>query len=379
MQPIEHVKALCEIGPRPPTSDAEARAAAYARARLEAAGARDVSVEPFRNVAAGWKAFEIPLVIGIAATGADYFGGRVCSALLCVLSLYFMVAESGFWKYSLTNFLPKRTSQNVYGTIPPKGKPSRKLVVIGHLDTALTPILFHPAIVPYFKLILMTPAVCIALKMLIFLFGSVVFSGAGALTAAILLDIPVAVVLLVVLHGDFFTPFTEGANDNATGAAVALSLAEHLAREPLERTEYWALCTGCEEAMLGGIQAFLDRHAEDLKDASFVNLECLGKGTLRYITYEGMLKKYHSDPGLIRALSETSDGDIKPLPLKFGDTENLMIRRRGLKGITIMAFPEGSALVPHWHRLSDRVENINPQNLERTVRHLIALARKLDS
>jgi hypothetical protein len=67
--------------------------------------------------------------------------------------------------------------------------------VVGHLDTALTPILFHPAIVPYFKLILMIPAVCIALKMLIFLFGSVVFSGAGALTAAILLDIPVAVVL----------------------------------------------------------------------------------------------------------------------------------------------------------------------------------------
>jgi hypothetical protein len=44
-----------------------------------------------------------------------------------------------------------------------------------------------------------------------------------------------------------------------------------------------------------------------------------------------------------------------------------------------MAFPEGTALVPHWHRLSDRVENINPQNLENTVRHLIALARKLDS
>jgi hypothetical protein len=81
--------------------------------------------------------------------------------------------------------------------------------------------------------------------------------------------------------------------------------------------------------MLGGIQAFLDRHAQELKDACFVNLECLGRGTLTYITYEGMLKKYHSDPGLVRALSETSDGDIKPLPLKFGDTENLMIRRRG--------------------------------------------------
>jgi acetylornithine deacetylase/succinyl-diaminopimelate desuccinylase-like protein len=146
MQPIEHVRALCDIGPRPPTSDAEARAAAYAKARLEAAGAREVSVEPFRNVAAGWKAFEIPLVIGMVATGANYLGGRVWSVPLCVLCLYLMLAESGFWKFSLTNFLPKRTSQNVYGKIPPKGKPSRKLVVIGHLDTNLTPILFHPSV-----------------------------------------------------------------------------------------------------------------------------------------------------------------------------------------------------------------------------------------
>jgi hypothetical protein len=143
MQPIEHVRALCDIGPRPPTSDAEARAAAYAKARLEAAGAREVSVEPFRNVAAGWKAFEIPLVIGMPHR-------RTISAAASVAPvrpfLYLMVAESGILEVFVTNFLPKRTSQNVYGTIPPKKKAFAKLVVIGHLDGS-DPILFHPAIV----------------------------------------------------------------------------------------------------------------------------------------------------------------------------------------------------------------------------------------
>ncbi len=32
------------------------------------------------------------------------------------------------------------------------------------------------------------------------------------------------------------TPFTAGANDNASGAGMVLSLARHLAREPLEHT-----------------------------------------------------------------------------------------------------------------------------------------------
>lgn len=382
IQPIEHVKALCDIGPRPPTSDDEARAAHYIKTRLEDAGVREVSVESFRSVASGWRAFEIACGIAIASSAVYYFGGRwawIWSAALCFLAFYIMLGESGFWKYSLSNFLPKRNSQNVYGKIQPKGATSRRFVVIGHLDTNLTPILFHPAVIRYYNHILLSVGVCVGVKMLLFLLGSILWDGTGVLTAGLVLDIPIAVVLLIVLHGDFVSPYTEGANDNATGAAVALSLAEFFAREPLNHTECWALCTGCEEAMLGGIQDFLERHAEELRDACFVNLECLGVGSLRVITCEGMLTKFHSDPGLVRALSEASNGDIKESSLKRGYTETPMILKRGLRAVTIMAFPEGVEQIPHWHRVSDRFENISAKNLEKALTHLVALARKLDS
>lgn len=381
-QPIEHVKAFCEIGPRPPTTAAEARAADYVKTRLEAAGARDVSVEPFRSIVKGWMAFSIASALGIASSAIYYLGGRwawIWSVLLCALVLLILLAEAGFWRLSLSNLLPKGSSQNVYGKIPPKGKPARKLVVIGHLDTARTPILFHAVLVRYFNHILISVGVFVLIKLLVFLIGSIFWNSSGVMITALILDIPIAVVLLVVLHGDFLSPFTEGANDNATGAAVALSLAEFLAREPLAQTEYWALCTGCEEVMLTGIRAFLERHADELKDASFVNLECLGIGTLRCITYEGMLKKFHSDPVLVRALSEAAKGEIEQTPLKRGDTETFMILRRGLKAVTIMAFPKGTEQVPHWHRVSDRFGNISAKNLEKALTYLVALARKLDS
>ncbi|MBI4831614.1 MAG: M28 family peptidase [Candidatus Lindowbacteria bacterium] len=386
IQPIEHVKALCsDVGPRGPTTEAEARAAAYAAARLGDFGARDVSVEPFRSVPSLWWAFEVASGIALAST-AIYLYSRGSawgwSALLCALAICAIVAELSFWKVSLSNLLPKRVSQNVYGKISPKGKTARRLVVIGHLDTNRTPLLFHPSLVPYLNLILMAVAGCVALKGLIFLFAGVQ-DGAGVRGAVLILDIPAAVALLVMLHGDLFSPFTQGANDNATGAAVTLSVAELFSRDPLERTEYWALCTGCEEATLTGIRAFLDKHGEELKDAYFVDLECLGIGKLRYITYEGMLKKCYSNSGLLRAASEAAkalgDGSVEASPLKLGYTETAVVISHGLRGITVMAFPEGSELVPHWHQTSDRLENIDPRNLDKAVRFLVALAREIDS
>jgi hypothetical protein len=232
-------------------------------------------------------------------------------------------------------------------------------------------------------MILMSVIISISLKAMAFLLGTAVGAHTAVLAVSIVLDIPIVAVLAAMLHGDIFSPFTEGANDNATGAAVVLSLAELFVRDPLEQTEYWALCTGCEEATLSGIRSFLDRHGEELKDAYFVDLKCLGIGELRYITYEGMLKKYYSNSGLVRAAADAAerigDRDIAAMPLKRGYTETAIVVGRGLRGITIMAIPAGRDEVPHWHQVSDRIENIDSQTLNKAIRYLVALARELDS
>ncbi|GAB4340502.1 MAG: hypothetical protein Kow0099_16470 [Candidatus Abyssubacteria bacterium] len=387
VQPIEHVRALCaEIGPRGPTTEDEARAAAYAAARLEEIGARDVTIETFRSVPSLWWALEVACAVALVSTPVflltnDRLWGL--SVFFCVVSLYFLLAEFNFWSLSLSDILPKRISQNVYGKIAPKGEPRKKLVVIGHLDTNRTPIFFHPRLVRFLPWMLGLVFACIIAKALLFLVGGMTQAYRAPLAVFLVLDIPIAAGLVAMLHGDLFSPFTEGANDNATGAAVVLSLAELFSREPLENTEYWALCTGCEEATLTGIKAFLARHGDELRDAYFVDLECLGIGQLRFITHEGMLKKYHSNPGLVRAAADAAravDADsIRAMQLKTGYTETAIVVRDGFRGITLMAFPEDSELVPHWHRQSDRVENIDAQNLTKAIRYLAALARDLDA
>jgi len=387
VQPIDHVKALCsEIGPRGPTTEAEARAAAYAAGWLERLGARDVSVETFRSVPSLWWALEIASVLSLVSTAIYYFGKTSLwgwAALLCLAAVYIIIAEMSFWRLSLSNFLPKRVSQNVYGKVPPRKEPRKKLVVIGHLDTNRTPILFHPRLVRFLPAALGAAVGCVILKALVYCLCGIIGGHGGVVVVLLILDLPVAVMLLAMLHGDFVSPFTEGANDNATGAAVALSLAELFTVDPLEHTEYWALCTGCEEATLTGIKSFLQRHAHELQDASFVDLECIGIGQLRYVTHEGMLKKFHSNAGLVRAAADAArvidDPSIQAMPLRKGYTETAIVVKHGLKGITIMAMPEGSEEVPHWHCITDRIENIEPQKLNKAVHFIATLARELDA
>jgi hypothetical protein len=384
---MDHIRAFCaEIGPRGPTTEGESRAAAYAAAKLGEAGARDVSVETFLSVPSLWWALEITLGLVLLATPVYHFGNApsaVWPVVLCALAIYLIAAELSFWRLSLSNILPKRVSQNVYAKVPPKGPSRNKLVVIGHLDTNRTPILFHSIIVDFLPVILAVVVGCIVLEAILFAAGPLAISPRLILIIALVLDIPVILLLLAILHGDFVSPFTEGANDNASGAAIAISLAELFAREPLDQTEFWALCTGCEEATLNGIKAFLDKHGDELRDAWFVDLECVGIGDLKYITCEGMLKKYYCNPGLVRAAAEAAEaiGDDKIIgfPLQAGYTETTIMLKRGFRGITIVATPEDSDKVPHWHQASDRISNIEPQTIDKALQYVTAIARELDA
>jgi hypothetical protein len=387
-RPIEHVKVLCEeIGPRGPTTEEEARAAAYAASKLEEIGARQVSVEPFWSVPSLWWSLEIASALALASTWLFLFGRGTLwgvSVFFLLLTIYIIVAELSFWRLSLSNLLPKRLSQNVYGKVFPKRESKNKLVVIGHLDTNRTPVLFHRRIVKFMPGMLAAMFACIVLKAIGFSVSSLVDDlHAKIFVASLILDGPIFLMLLAMLHGDLISAYTEGANDNATGAAIVLSLADVFTREPLERTEYWALCTGCEEATLTGIKDFLKRHSDELRDAWFVDLECLGIGNLRYVTYEGMLKKYYSNSGLVRAAVDAAhavgDPSIGSMSLTSGYTETAIVLGKGHKGITIMAFPEGAHDVPHWHQVSDKISNVDPEGLDRALRYIVTLAQELDS
>jgi len=180
------------------------------------------------------------------------------------------------------------------------------------------------------------------------------------------------------------TPFTHGANDNATGAALVLALAERLKEEPLANTEVWALNCGCEEVGLYGAVAFVREHREALGDACFVTLDSVGgPGTGPcFITREGMLRPYRSDPGLLALCREIAvqrpELGAYAHVMKLGYTEGVIGVKNGLRSLTFVNLTPAGEL-PHWHRPTDVYENVDPDVLARTGAFLWELLQHIDS
>src|SRR4051794_41871837 len=79
-----------------------------------------------------------------------------------------------------------------------------------------------------------------------------------------------------------------GANDNASGAAVAAQLAAECAERPLEHTEVRLLVTSCEESGLLGAQAYARAHEHEARHTTFLNFDTVGGDVpLTYLLKEG--------------------------------------------------------------------------------------------
>ena len=91
---------------------------------------------------------------------------------------------------------------------------------------------------------------------------------------------------LILLVGVFLLTDIElsdvvpGANDNASGVATVLSLAEELDANPPANLDVWVLLTGAEECLQEGMRAFVRAHRGELdrETTYFVNVDTVGHG-----------------------------------------------------------------------------------------------------
>ena len=76
--------------------------------------------------------------------------------------------------------------------------------------------------------------------------------------------LPVAIFALVDIELSDVVP---GANDNASGVATALSLADELGAEPPKHLDVWVVLPGAEECLQEGMRAFVRACRKDLDRA----------------------------------------------------------------------------------------------------------------
>jgi hypothetical protein len=375
---MEHIRYLVDvIGYRPPTSEGERWASKYIAGVLEKLGIEH-QLETFQS----YRTFSYPymIIFAVSLLGSllacrHGFLGFVVSA--CGAVAFYLENTTGHF---VSRILSHDPSQNVVGKILPRGEAKRVVALVAHYDTSRTGLSFHPRFVQGFRTSTIITMVSIFGIPVAIILGGLFWSGLFRLFRC-LAEVWLVVSILILIHREVYGKNVYGANDNASGVGVVVSLAELFSKEPLQRTELWIVATGCQEAGLVGMCAFLDSHGLELKDAMILNFDNLGTGQLKYITSEGMFKTSPSDPELLLLSAEVvrENPDLKLLPHEYHalPTDGYAALVRGYRALSIMAFDE-EGVIPNWHWETDLIENLEEKNLEQAERFASLLLKKID-
>ena len=367
---LNHIyKLAVEIGPRGSTTNEERQAAEYAKVEFSKMGLVPVW-QDFKSA----KSIFLPHIIGsfimIFAFIIYPLGGRtitIIAALLSILVIVSELQELGFQNNLIRMMVPKGRSQNVHAVIPSEKEHQQDIILVGHLDTQRTPLFFrnHTFVKIYDNF---TTIIFVTYLVQTILYSlSVFFPWNWVWYASIPAAVCAVLMISFFIEADF-SPFTAGANDNASAAGMVLTLAEELKRTPLEHTRVFAVCTGCEETQHYGMIAWYERNLPMLKNPRAIVFELLGVEGPGYLTQEGIIVPFRSDPQLlamIEAISqEHPEWGAYPVKISGGNSEMADALRNGIPAISLFGISK-EGVAPYWHQVQDTYDKMNPEVMER--------------
>jgi hypothetical protein len=253
----------------------------------------------------------------------------------------------------LRRLLPAGEGFNV---VAERGSGDRTLVVVAHHDAARTGLVWHPRVVALgaarnlrrrridgyeqpLALGFLLAAVPRTRKL-----GRAVL----ALGAALQLDVA-------------RSRTVPGANDNATGVAALLALAD----DPPPGVRLVLVATGCEESGMGGMAAFLREHAFDRETTLFLSLDTLGCGTPIVLSGEGTILEHRYAEEDLALAGDTPRWRIG------GWTDAILPRFEGYRTISLLSMGPGH--FTHYHHPTDTPEHVDWASVEASLR----LAREI--
>lgn len=382
----QYLQALSTLPPRGSATMGERRAAAWLSDRLREMG-YDVEKQTFRSPI--YTLYLGPLCVIVGLLAATWFLGQwpMVAALVGALLLVPLVGEMLGSKVNMNYFpLPRRRSQNVVAHRhrnegqdgPEAGGSRQQVVIVAHYDTQWGSWLFHPRFRPFLR------------PFFYVVYGGLALNVVGLFMRALLPSVAWGATFLTVsgviltLAGLFLGASlatgqaVPGANDNGSGVAVALALADRWRAEGPEELEPVFLFTGCEEVGLRGMRHYLET-AQLAPDTIFINLDNVGGGRLRFLLGEGMLtyQKYDADLiALAEQVAERYPGKVESLRNLILPTDGLLAAKAGYKTITLLAAGE-RGVIPDYHWHTDTLEHVDRNVLAVTERFTVDMLRAL--
>jgi len=364
---MQTIRRLSEtIGGRGSCTPNERQASEYIAEQMVALGARDVRIEPFQSVPSTYWPYALSFALALSGSFACLlFSGRAAlflGFLFNLLGFWGMLAETELAASWTHWFIPRLPSQNAVGWIRLGQKAQKKIVICAHIDTHRTPVFYSNKIwQSAFSLLILLALLSMVVGLLGFGLGLLLKWDWLRWLSLVLVPLQ-AMMLGICLHADF-TPYSPGANDNASGAAVALALLKKLRAAPVQHTEVHFVFTGCEEVGDYGMRAYLDAHMEELgKDAFYLIIDEVGSGRVKFLTADGMILKYRTHPYALEVARSAARrrpelNAYEGVGLAY--TDALKATRRGLAALTVCTVPEHATDEnSNWHKMTDVAENI---------------------
>ena len=387
--PLEEIESLVAFASRAPGTDAERRAADDLGRRLVALGRR-AEVEPFRTWPRTASVHLLHVVLALLGTVVSVFAPVTGLVLVAVALLSTLLDLTGR-AHLARRLTPSRASQNVLSA-EGRGRPGT-LVLVAHHDAGPTPgpiasaaLAGAAALTRALRLPLGPSQLLVAV-----LIGATVCAGLripiGDHVALAAAQFALASALLLagaLLAGIAVAPTSPGANDNASGVATALRLAERYGNS-LEHFDLWVLLSGADAGGLLGASAFVRAHRRELdpERTAFLGIDRVGAGTVRYARREGLLRRRRYYRPLVELCDELAADEAlartagaRPVA-PAGASSVHAAARRGYPAVAIScAGPDGRAA--RRAGTDDVPERIELEALERAFAFCAELVERID-
>lgn len=179
---------------------------------------------------------------------------------------------------------------------------------------------------------------------------------------------------LHVTYGDD----VRGANNNASGVAALLSIAERLKSESLKSTDVWLVAVGNSYGSQDGIRHVLRSIHQDKSETSVLSMQAVGGGTLHYLKGEGLLQPqaYRST---LHALAQAFAGKygITPATYRGLPTLGFSPNIRGYSAVSVIGLEDGIEPAHAWSS-DDRFTEIDAPKISNAADFSFNLIQALD-
>jgi Zn-dependent M28 family amino/carboxypeptidase len=185
----------------------------------------------------------------------------------------------------------------------------------------------------------------------------------------------------VALAADVWrSPTVPGANDNLSGVAVLVALAELLREQPVPGLRVLLVSCGAEETLQDGIRAFMARHARELPRGStyVLNFDTVGSSHLAMIEAEGpfWMERYPGAPfrDLVAHCANRCGVAIERGLRARASSDSVIPARAGHPTATLVSLTDWRAPA-NYHLPSDVPENLDYETIAGAARvgHLTAI------